>query len=120
MSKGVDDGITLPKITKCADIKRKKTVTAYRHRGVVTVVTLSRHCPLHLRSVGDQDPDPYVFGPPGSGSIRQRYDDESGSIRQRYESGSIRQRYESGSGSRSFPLLINVLSLQNKICTQNF
>ena len=24
-------------------------------------------------SVGDPDPVPHVFGPPGSGSIRQRY-----------------------------------------------
>jgi hypothetical protein len=39
-----------------------------------------------LRSVGDSDPDPHVFGPPGSGSVRQRY------------------------GSGSFPLLIKVLS----------
>jgi hypothetical protein len=33
------DGITLPKITKCADIKHKKTRhMAYRHRGVFYVV----------------------------------------------------------------------------------
>ncbi len=52
-----------------------------------------------LCSVGD--PHPHVFGPPGSGSISQRY------------------------GSGSFPFLIKVLSglidfLQNKIVTQNF
>jgi hypothetical protein len=53
-------------------------------------------------SVGDPDPqDPHVFGPPGSGSISQRY------------------------GSGSFPFLIKVLiglkdCLQNKILTQNF
>jgi hypothetical protein len=46
-------------------------------------------------SVGDPDPEPdpqdsHVFGPPGSGSISQRY--------------------WSGSGSGSFPFLINVLS----------
>jgi hypothetical protein len=41
-----------------------------------------------LTSVGD--PDPHVFGPPGSGSISQRFG--------------------SGSGSGSFPFLINVLS----------
>jgi hypothetical protein len=40
--------------------------------------------------LGLQDPDPLVFGPPGSGS------------------GSNSQRY--GSGSGSFPVLINVLS----------
>ncbi len=28
---------------------------------------------LVLHSVADLDPDPYVFGPPGSGSISQRY-----------------------------------------------
>ncbi len=54
-----------------------------------------------LPRVGDPEPDPHVFGPPGSGSIS-----------------------ESG-GSRSFPLLINVLSglkycLQNNILTQIF
>ncbi len=39
----------------------------------------------------DQDPqDPHVFGPPGSGSISQRYGSES--------------------GSGSFPFLIDVLS----------
>jgi hypothetical protein len=55
-------------------------------------------------SVGDPDPepDPHVFGLPGSGSICQRY----------------------GSGSGSFPSLIKVFSeliyfLQNKILTQN-
>jgi hypothetical protein len=42
-------------------------------------------------SVGDPDPsaDPHVFGPPGSGSISQRYESGSGS--------------SSGSGSVSFP-----------------
>ncbi len=45
-------------------------------------------------SVGDPDPEPepqdqHVFGPPGSGSIGQRY----------------------GSGSESFPCLIKVLSV---------
>jgi hypothetical protein len=41
--------------------------------------------------VGDPDPqDPHVFGPPGSGSISQRYG--------------------SGSGSGTFPFLIKVLS----------
>ncbi len=35
-------------------------------------------------SVGDPEPDPHVFGPPGSGSISQRY----------------------GSGSGTFPFLI--------------
>jgi hypothetical protein len=56
-------------------------------------------------SVGnpDPEPDPHVFGTPGSGSICQRC----------------------GSGSGSFPFLINVLSglkkcLQNKILTQCF
>ncbi len=69
MSNGGNDGITLPKITKCADIKRKKTRhIAYRHRRVVNVVTLSRPCPLHLRSVWDPDPNPHVFGPPWSGN----------------------------------------------------
>ncbi len=38
--------------------------------------------------VGDPDPDPHVFWPPGSGSISQRY----------------------GSGSGSFPILIKMLS----------
>jgi hypothetical protein len=52
-------------------------------------------------SVGD--PDPHVFGPPGSGSISQRY----------------------GSGFGSFPFLIKVLSelkdcLRNKISSRNF
>jgi hypothetical protein len=42
-----------------------------------------------ISSVGDSDPqDPQVFGPPGSGSISQRY----------------------GSGSGSFSFLTNVLS----------
>ncbi len=42
----------------------------------------------HCEVVGDPDSqDPHVFGPPGSGSIRQR----------------------NGSGSRSFAFLINVL-----------
>jgi hypothetical protein len=42
----------------------------------------------HCEVFGDPDSqDPHVFGPPGSGSIRQRY----------------------GSGSRSFAFLINVL-----------
>jgi hypothetical protein len=36
------------------------------------------------------DPDPLVFGPPGSGSVSQRY--------------------ESGLGSGSFPFLIKMLS----------
>jgi hypothetical protein len=39
--------------------------------------------------------DPHVFGPPGSGSVSQRYG-----------SGSVSQRY----GSGSFPFLIKVLS----------
>jgi hypothetical protein len=45
-----------------------------------------RHIPqvtniLHYTSVADPDPsDPYVFGPPGSGSIRQRYGSGSGSF----------------------------------------
>jgi hypothetical protein len=52
-------------------------------------------------SVEDPEPHPHVFGPPGSGSISQRY------------------------GSGSFPFLIKVLSglidcLKNKILTQNF
>jgi hypothetical protein len=34
---------------------------------------------LPLRSVGDSQ-DPNVFGPPGSGSISQRYGSESGSF----------------------------------------
>ncbi len=36
------DGITLPKITKCADIKRKKKKPSHsvRHRGLVNVVIL--------------------------------------------------------------------------------
>jgi hypothetical protein len=40
MSIGVGDGITLPKITKCADIKRRKKNRhiAHRHRGVFYVV----------------------------------------------------------------------------------
>jgi hypothetical protein len=41
-------------------------------------------------NVGDPDQDHHVFGPPGSGSISQRYG--------------------SGSGSGSFPYLIMVLS----------
>ncbi len=41
---------------------------------------------IALRSVGDPDHDPHVFGPPGSGSVSQRY------------------------GSGSFPLLLKVLS----------
>jgi hypothetical protein len=54
-----------------------------------------------VNSVGD--PDPHVFGPPGSGFISQRY----------------------RSGYRSFHFLIKALSglklcLQNKILTQNF
>ncbi len=55
-------------------------------------------------SVGDPDlQDPHVLGPPGIGSISQRY----------------------RSGSWSLPFLIKVLSglkdfLQNKILTQNF
>jgi hypothetical protein len=50
--------------------------------------------PLVYFSVGnaDPEPDPHVFGPPGSGSISRRY----------------------GSGSDSIPFLLNVLSgLQN-------
>jgi hypothetical protein len=31
-----------------------------------------------LRIIPDPNPDPYVFGPPGSGSISQRYGSESG------------------------------------------
>jgi hypothetical protein len=43
MSIGGDDGITLPKMTKCADIKRKKNRhMAYRHRGVFYVVIVER------------------------------------------------------------------------------
>jgi hypothetical protein len=39
MSIGGDDGITLPKITKCADIKRKKNRHIEdSHRGVFYVV----------------------------------------------------------------------------------
>jgi hypothetical protein len=41
--------------------------------------------------------DPDVFGPPGSGSISQRF--VSGSISQRYGSRSISPRYGSGSFS---------------------
>jgi hypothetical protein len=52
-----------------------------------------------VASVGDPDPqDPHVFGPPGSGSISQRYG--------------------SGSGSRSFPFL--KYCLKNRNLTQNF
>ncbi len=43
-------------------------------------------CPTVSGSVEDQDPDPPVFGPPGSGSFSQRY------------------------GSGSFPFLIKVLN----------
>ncbi len=46
-----------------------------------------RYSRKEKNSVGDPDQDPYVFGPPGSGSISQRY----------------------GSGSGSFPSLIKVL-----------
>jgi hypothetical protein len=43
MSIGGDDGITLPKVTKCADIKRKKNRhIEYRHRGVFYVVIAER------------------------------------------------------------------------------
>jgi hypothetical protein len=42
--------------------------------------------------MGLLDPDPHVFGPPGSGSISQRYG---------FGSGSISQRYGFGSGSES-------------------
>jgi hypothetical protein len=64
------------------------------------------------KQCGDPDPepdpdsqDPHFLGPPGSGSISQRYG--------------------SGSGSGSFPFLIDVLSelkqcLQNRILTQIF
>jgi hypothetical protein len=37
--------------------------------------------PIILSSVPDPDPpDPHVFGPPGSGSISQRYGSRSGSF----------------------------------------
>jgi hypothetical protein len=46
MSIGRGDGITLPEIKKCADIKRKKSRhIAHCHRGVANVVTLSLPCP---------------------------------------------------------------------------
>jgi hypothetical protein len=45
---------------------------------------------LHVLRSGVGDPDPHVFGSPGSGSINKRYG--------------------SGSGSGSFPFPINVLS----------
>jgi hypothetical protein len=44
------------------------------------------HDVLWAESVGDPEPDPHVFGPPGYGSINQKY--------------------ESGSGSGSFPFVI--------------
>ncbi len=37
------------------------------------------HQLLHKTSAADPDPDPHVFGPPGSGSISQRYGSGSGS-----------------------------------------
>ncbi len=43
---------------------------------------------LHVLTGSVGDPDPHVFGPPGSGTISQRY----------------------GSGSGSIPFLIKVLS----------
>jgi hypothetical protein len=56
------------------------------------VVHLAFYLEIAQGSVGDPDPepDPHVFGPPGSGSINQRYG-----------SGSINQMYGSGSGSRT-------------------
>jgi hypothetical protein len=42
---------------------------------------------LFLPSTSVGDPDPYVFGPPGSGPISHKYG--SGSISQRYGSGSF-------------------------------
>jgi hypothetical protein len=35
---------------------------------------------LHFSSVGDPEPEPHVLGPPGSGSISQRYGSGSGSF----------------------------------------
>jgi hypothetical protein len=37
---------------------------------------------LAIISVVDPDPDPHVFGPPGSGSTSQRYGSGSGSFNQ--------------------------------------
>jgi hypothetical protein len=46
--------------------------------------------PFWILKTNVADPDPHVFGPPGSGSTSQRY-----------RSGSTSQRYRSGSGSCS-------------------
>jgi hypothetical protein len=63
---------------------------------VIIWLLLKKSYLLLLSSVGDPDPkpdpqDPHVFGPPGSGSISQRYG--------------------SGSGSGPLPFLIDVFTL---------
>jgi hypothetical protein len=58
-----------------------------RKRWDSVVASLARLTFILFSSVGNPQ-DPHVFGPPGSGSISQRY----------------------GSGSGSFPFLIDVLS----------
>ena len=41
---------------------------------------LKREHPALVSSVADPDPDPHVFGPPGSGFTSQRYGSGSGSF----------------------------------------
>jgi hypothetical protein len=76
----------------------QKADPAFKNDANVDTSHLLKHINIKETSVGD--PDPHVFGPPGSGFICRR------------------------SGSGSFPFLIKVLSgpkywLQNKILTQN-
>jgi hypothetical protein len=103
MSIGVGDGITRPKITKCADIKRKKNLhIAYRHRGVFYVVIAERiknkNSLKQCCGSGMFIPDPgSKFFHPGS-RIQSQKKDSGSRIQSQKDSGSrIQSQKDSGS-----------------------
>ncbi len=71
MSIGGDDGITLPKITKCADIRKKNRHIEFRHRGVFYVVIAKRIRDKQLKAAQIFIPD-LNFSIPDPGSKRFR------------------------------------------------
>jgi hypothetical protein len=59
----------------------RKKLELTRRLGIVHQVHLHVVFAIAVTSVEDPDPsDPHVFGPPGSGSISQRYGSGSGSF----------------------------------------
>jgi hypothetical protein len=67
---------------------------------------------IHYSSVADPDPpDPHVFGPPGSGSIGQRYGYVSGSGSFYHHAKIVRKNLD----SYYFVTIFDILSLKNDV-----